>query len=161
MHFALPDSPDSTRSTLGRSRVRGRHVLEFALLTLLAATISWQPVFPSAAQAADDKGTSRPESAVDANIAPGDDFFAYANGGWLKATALPAGKERWGARDQLEEMTRRRIAELLETASAAPAGSAARKVADFYAAYVNETAIEARGLASLKPVLDRVEKVSD
>jgi predicted metalloendopeptidase len=101
------------------------------------------------------------QSTVDASISPGDDFFAYANGGWLKATALPAGKERWGARDELEELTRRRIAALLDAAGSAPAGSAARKVADFRAAYLNETAIEARGLASLKPLLDRVEKVSD
>ena len=81
----------------------------------------------------------------DASIKPGDDFFAYANGGWLKATAIPAGKERWGARDELEELTRRRIAKLLDDAGAAPAGSAARKVADFRAAYLNEAAIEARG----------------
>ncbi|HSQ32193.1 MAG TPA: M13 family metallopeptidase [Gemmatimonadaceae bacterium] len=94
-------------------------------------------------------------------MTPGDDFFAYANGGWLKATALPAGKERWGARDELEEQARRRVAALIDDASAAPAGSAARKVADFRAAYLNEAAIEARGLASLQPLLDRVEKVSD
>ena len=48
--------------------------LAFAVLTLLAA-------YPAAAQAA------------------GDDFFAYANRDWLEATAIPAGKERWGARD--------------------------------------------------------------
>ena len=90
------------------------------------------------------------EGAVDAGITPGDDFFAYANGGWLKATEIPAGKERWGARNEIEERTRRTIAELLDDASAAPAGSAARKVADFRAAYLNEAAIEARGLASLE-----------
>ena len=98
---------------------------------------------------------------MDASITPGDDFFAYANGAWLKATAIPAGKERWAGRDELEDVTRRRIAALLDAASAAPAGSAARKVADFRAAYLNEAAIEARGLASLQPLLDRVEKVSD
>jgi putative endopeptidase len=130
------------------------HLLAVALPALLAAALSWWPVSQSAAP-------SRLESTVDASIAPGDDFFAYANGGWLKATALPAGRERWGARDELEELTRRRIAALLDDASAAPAGSAARKVADFRAAYSNEAAIEARGLASLEPLLDRVEKVSD
>jgi len=98
---------------------------------------------------------------VDASVKPGDDFFAYANGAWLRATALPAGKERWGARNELEETARRRIVTLLEAAGAAPAGSAARKVADFRAAYRNEAAIEARGLAPLEPLLDRVEKVRD
>ena len=91
----------------------------------------------------------------------GDDFYAYANGAWLKATAIPAGKERWTARDELQELARRRVASLLDAASAAPAGSTARKVRDFYAAYLNEAAIEARGLASLAPLLERVAKVSD
>ena len=98
---------------------------------------------------------------MDANLTPGDDFFAYANGGWLKATAIPAGKERWSNRDELEALSRRRIAELLDAASAAPAGSEARKVADYRAAYLNEAAIEARGLESLRPVFERIEKVSD
>ena len=132
-----------------------------ATCILLAATLSWWPVSPAAAQPADGRRSSRLESTVDATITPGDDFFAYANGGWLKAAVLPAGKERWGARDELEEGTRRRIAALLDAASAAPAGSAERKVADFHAAWLNEAAIEARGLASLQPLLDRIEKVSD
>jgi predicted metalloendopeptidase len=124
-----------------------RFVPAAALLVLMAA-LSW-PTAPSAR---------------DARITAGDDFFAYANRGWLEATALPAGKERWGARDELEDVTRRRIAALVNaagTAGAAPAGSAARKVADFHAAYLNEAAIEARGLASLRPLLDRIEKASN
>ena len=100
-------------------------------------------------------------AAAQAADGPGDDFFAYANSAWLEAAAVPAGKERWGARDELQELTRRRIAKLLDDAGAAPAGSTARKVADFRAAYLNEAAIEARGLASLKPLLDGVGKVSD
>jgi predicted metalloendopeptidase len=94
-------------------------------------------------------------------VNPGDDFFAYANAGWLKATTIPAGRERWGARDELEEQARRRVAALLDAASSAPAGSPARKVADFRAAYLNEAAIEARGLGSLQPLLDRIDKISD
>ena len=108
---------DTNHDTLPRSRAGG-HVPAAALPVLLAAALSWWPASPSAAQAADDRRPSRLESTVDASIIPGDDFFAYANGGWLKATALPAGKERWGARDELEEETRRRIAELLDAASA-------------------------------------------
>ena len=131
------------------------------LAGLLAAALAWWPVFPPVPQADSGHGAPRLESTVDASITPGDDFFAYANGGWLKATAIPAGKERWTNRDELEALSRRRIAELLDAASAAPAGSDARKVADFRAAYLNEAAIEARGLESLRPLLERVEKVSD
>jgi len=149
---------DASCNTLPRRRPDG-HLLAVALPILMAAALAWWHVSLSA-QATNDR---RPqlESTVDASIKPGDDFFAYANGAWLKATAIPAGKQRWGARDELEGLTRRRIAELLDTASAAPAGSAARKVADFRAAYMNEAAIEARGLASLKPLLNQIAELSD
>jgi putative endopeptidase len=138
-----------------------------ALLTLIALTaaLSSSPGSPSALHArdGDDGKPPRPAgvSKADASAAPGDDFFAYANREWLEATALPPGKERWGARDELEALTRRRIAALLDDARLAPPGSAARKVADFYAAYRDEAAIEARGLTSVAPMLDRVAKVSD
>lgn len=130
-----------------------------ALPTLLAATVSWwlaaaRP--PEAPQA-----LPRLESAASAGVSPGDDFFAYANRDWLETTVLPPGKERWGARDELEELARRRIATLLDDARSAPPGSSARKVADFDAAWLNEAAIEARGLASLAPLLGRIEEVSD
>ena len=136
-------------------------LLAVALPILLVAALSWWAASPCAAQAQDGPKPSPLESTVDAGVTPGDDFFAYANGDWLKATAIPAGKQRWGARDELEERSRHRIATLLDSARAAPAGSSARKVADFRAAYLNEAAIEAKGLASLKPLLDRVDDVSN
>jgi predicted metalloendopeptidase len=149
-----------SHNKLVRTRPDG-HVLAVALPILMAAALAWWHVSSSAAQAAGGRTPSRIESTVDASVTPGDDFFAYANGGWLKATALPAGKQRWGTRDELEAQARGRIAELLDNAAAAPAGSAAHKVADFRAAYLNEAAIEAKGLAPLKPLLDRVDNVSD
>jgi putative endopeptidase len=138
-----------------------RFVPAAALSILLAAMFSWWPVPAATPQASDGQTPSRLERTVDASIPPGENFFAYANGAWLRATTLPAGKDRWGARDELEEVTRRRITALLDAASAAPAGSAARKVSDFRAAYLNEAASEARGLASLEPLLDLIEKVPD
>jgi putative endopeptidase len=135
--------------------------LPVALPILMAAALAWWHTSSSAAQAAGGRRASHLESTVDASITPGDDFFGYANGAWLKATALPADKPRWGARNELEEQARHRIAELLDAASAAPAGSAAHKVADFRSAYLNEAAIEAKGLAPLKPLIDQIAKLSD
>src|SRR4029079_17114040 len=57
------------------------------------------------------------EHTVNASIAPGDDFFAYANGAWLKATTIPPGKDRWSARDEINELTRTRLASLLDDAT--------------------------------------------
>jgi predicted metalloendopeptidase len=98
---------------------------------------------------------------VDSSIQPGDDFFSYANGSWLKATQIPAGKERWTTRNEIDELTRQQIAKLLDSAAEEPAGSDARKVGDFRAAYLNESAIEASGLAPLMPQLKRIDAVHD
>jgi putative endopeptidase len=122
-----------------------------APLKLLAAALCWGLACAAAAQ----------DAGVDASIRPGDDFFAYANGGWLEATAIPAGKQRWDARTEIAERTRQRIDQLLADASAAPAGSGARKVADFHAAYLNEAAIEAKGITALKPLFARIERARD
>jgi putative endopeptidase len=109
----------------------------------------------------DSARAQRVEQGVDTSVAPGDDFFAYANGAWLRGTVIPEGKERWGARNEINELARRQIAALLDGAGAAPSGTAARKVADFRAAWLNEAAIEARGIAALRPVLDSVDRVRD
>jgi len=101
------------------------------------------------------------EEGVDASVAPGDDFFRYANGAWLKATEIPAGKPSWGARGDIAERTRQQMQQLLDAAKTAPHGSSARKVADFQSAYLDDAAIEAHGLAPVKPMLARIDAVND
>ncbi len=128
---------------------------------LVAARLMWCPAGKLHAQEVGDLRPSGLIGTVDASIQPGENFFAYANGAWLKATALPAGTERWGARNELEKLASNRIGVLLDEARAAPTGTTARKVADFRKAYLNEAAIEARGLASLKPLLDSIGRVED
>lgn len=99
------------------------------------------------------------EPGVDAAIKPGDDFFGYANGAWLKSTALPTGKLRWTARDEIAALTAQQLSTLLGDGAAAPTGSIARKVADYQAAYLNASAIAAKGATPLKVMLDRVAQV--
>ena len=101
------------------------------------------------------------EQGVDTSVAPGDDFFAFANGAWLKSTVIPDGRDRWGVRNEIEEQTRRQIALLLDEALATAPGSTTRKVADFRAAWLDEGAIEARGIAPLRPILDSIRRVRD
>ncbi len=112
------------------------------------------------AQAPGD-GLSKLERSVDTTIKPGDDFFTYANGAWLRTAVIPAGKERWAVRDEINERTRRQIATLLDDARTSQAGSLARKVADFRSAFLNESAIETKGLAPLAPMLARIDRVGD
>ena len=90
---------------------------------------------------------------MDRSVAPGDDFFAWANGSWMKATEIPADRSSWGSGGEMTERTAKRTAELIAEAakSNAPAGSEARKIGDTYSTFLDEAAIEAKGLAPLKP----------
>jgi putative endopeptidase len=97
------------------------------------------------------------------SVAPGDDFNAYANGGWIKATPIPADKSRYGISTILADETRKRTLALIQ--ESAGAGSAAsgdvRKIADFYASFMDEAAIESKGIAPLKPQLDAIAAIAD
>src|SRR5262245_8600214 len=94
-------------------------------------------------------------------VSPGDDFFAYANGDWLAATALPPGTNRWTDRNEINELARQQVGRLLDDAVAAPPGSLARKVADFRAAWLDTAAIESRGIRPLAPLLDSIGQLRD
>jgi putative endopeptidase len=100
---------------------------------------------------------------IDRNVVPGDDFFGYANGAWLKATEIPADRSTWGAGDILTELTARRTADLIAEAAKGkgPGGSEARKIGDYYAAFMDEATIEAKGLEPLKPTLEKIGAISD
>ena len=100
---------------------------------------------------------------MDRAVAPGDDFFRYANGTWLKNTEIPADSAAWGSAGILEELTSKRTADLIAETAKTPAkeGSDARKIGDTYASFMDEAATEAKGLAPLKPDLDRVAALAD
>ncbi len=100
---------------------------------------------------------------IDRSVVPGDDFFAYANGAWMKSTEIPPDRSSWGSGSILTELTARRTADLIADAakSPGPAGSDARKIGDYYASFMDEAAIEAKGLAPLQPILERVAAISD
>ncbi len=100
---------------------------------------------------------------IDRSVAPGDDFFAYANGAWYKATPIPPDRATYGAGAIVDERTRQRLAELVQEAArgAASASAAERKIGDFYASFMDEAAIEARGLAPVQPKLDAIAAIAD
>jgi predicted metalloendopeptidase len=100
---------------------------------------------------------------MDRSVLPGDDFFSWANGGWVKATEIPADRSSWGSGGEMAERTAKRVAELIAEAarSNAPAGSETRKVGDTYTTFLDEEAIEAKGLAPLRPELARIDAIAD
>jgi len=100
---------------------------------------------------------------IDTAVAPGDDFFAYANGAWIKSTEIPPDRSSWGSGGILAELTAKRTADLIAEAAktSAPEGSEARKIGDTYNTFMNEAGIEAKGLAPLLPELAAIAAISD
>ncbi|HEU0044697.1 M13 family metallopeptidase [Sphingomonas sp.] len=87
---------------------------------------------------------------MDRTIAPGDDFFGYAGGTWVRNTPVPADKGSYGAFDTLADLSRERTRGILE----ANRGS---KIGQAYATYLDTSGIEAKGLAPAKPWLDKIK----
>ncbi|HTA47132.1 MAG TPA: M13 family metallopeptidase [Bryobacteraceae bacterium] len=100
---------------------------------------------------------------MDTSVAPGDDFSAYANGAWIKATPIPPDKASYGTGSILADETRQRLRDLIQNAAktGSPANSNARMVGDFYSSFMDEAGIEAKGLAPLKPQLDAITAVAN
>ncbi len=100
---------------------------------------------------------------MDPSVRPGDDFFRYANGTWLRTTEIPADRSTYGLDARLSEQANLRTRSLLEDASksAAPAGSDERKIGDYYAAFMDEAAIEAKGLDPLRRQLGAIASIRD
>jgi predicted metalloendopeptidase len=99
---------------------------------------------------------------MDRAVRPGDDFFAFANGTWVKKTPIPADRSSYGIDTQVEEVTAQRTADLIAATAAgqAAAGSEAQKIADYYASFMDVAAIDAKGLAPLQPTLDRIAAIA-
>jgi len=108
-------------------------------------------------------GTGIDLPGMDRAVAPGVDFFAYANGSWLKQTSIPPDRASYGTGAVVAELTERRTVELIRNASrsSAPAGSELRKVGDYYASFMDEAAIEAAGLRPLAAKLERIAAIAD
>lgn len=100
---------------------------------------------------------------MDPSVAPGDDFYRYANGGWLDRNPVPAEFSSYGVGREVHERNQVILRAILEEAAAAgaPAGSTLQQLGDFYASGLDEARIEALGIAPLAPFLARIDAVRD
>ncbi len=99
---------------------------------------------------------------VDSATKPGDDFFQYVNGAWLEATPIPPDRSSTSDAAVLSEQADQRTREIIEgTARDAKATADARKVADFYNAFMDEASIEKLGLKPLEAQLRRIAAIHD
>jgi endothelin-converting enzyme/putative endopeptidase len=97
-------------------------------------------------------------AAMDTTVKPGDDFYRYVNGTWVSTFQMPADKARYGIFDALRDKAEIDVRTLLDTLATTPpaAGSVQQKVTDLYGSWMDEAAIEARGIEPLKADLDAI-----
>jgi putative endopeptidase len=136
-----------------------------ACATRLAGDASPAPTTPAASAAPASATPPAPRPAIgdfgfdmtgmDRTVAPGDDFYAYANGSWAKNTAIPADKSNYGMFTVLDDLSKQRTQAILDEAKDDPAS----KIGNAYAAYLDTATVEAKGLTPIRPWLDVIKAV--
>ncbi|WP_461451806.1 M13 family metallopeptidase [Mucilaginibacter sp.] len=101
---------------------------------------------------------------MDLSIKPGDDFYDYANGTWIKDNPIPAKETRWGSFNRLGQDNTTKLKNLLKEVSATsetqPKGSLKQRVGDLYASGMDSVLIEKVGYTPIVPDLKRIDKIS-
>ncbi|MEO6583924.1 MAG: M13 family metallopeptidase [Ferruginibacter sp.] len=129
------------------------------MLTIIFTTFSSKD---SAGQSKPSKRKYIDKANMDLSVKPGDNFFQYANGTWLKQNPVPASKTRWGSFDLLRDESSARLKDLLLDASANKSPDRATgMIGNFYANAMDSIAIEAKGFQPIQQDLDRIASISD
>lgn len=103
------------------------------------------------------------KAGMDTTVKPGDNFFLYANGKWMKNTEIPKTETGWGSFYTLYNDNLKNLKNILENASKAKAakGSAEQKVGDFYTSGMDTLTIEKLGIEPIKPLLSKIDKIKN
>jgi putative endopeptidase len=100
---------------------------------------------------------------MDRSVVPGANFFAYANGTWLRANEIPPDLSSYGSWDVIEQLVERRLADLIQRPDkgAQTTSSAIRLIRDYYTGFMDEARIERQGLRPLDPTLQAIGAISN
>jgi len=158
----IPEPPDpgarpQNRSLRPAARARRAPLVALAGALLLPLLSPIAPAAPSLPPELDPLVRN-----LDPGVRPGDDFFLYANGSWLRTHPIPASEQSWGIAKEVQEELYGQLRAICEAAAArtdAPRGSLEQKIGDFWAAGMDSTAIEQAGIEPLRPELDRIAAV--
>jgi putative endopeptidase len=127
----------------------------FGILSVFAICFSVIAVVP---------GPTLDLASIESSVSPGDDFYRYANGGWLARNPIPPEFSIWGGFVELAERNRAILHEILEKAADADSlakaepGSVQQKLGDFYASGMDETTVNREGISPLQTELRRIDQ---
>jgi putative endopeptidase len=142
-------------------------VIAFALATTILAGCASQPpvsvpvaTAPASVTVAAAPAATKPQygtfgfdlAGMDRNVAPGDNFYQFANGTWAKNTPIPSDKPNYGAFNFLDDLSHTRTQQILEQAKSDPNS----KIGTAYATYLDTASIDAKGLAPIEPWLKQI-----
>lgn len=98
---------------------------------------------------------------MDLSVKPGDNFYLYANGDWIKNNPVPASKTRWGSFDELRQTSLDRLRLLVEDAEKNTSKSSLyQRVGDLYAAAMDSAALEKLGYTPIKSKLEDLDAIT-
>ena len=100
-------------------------------------------------------------SHIDTTVHPGDDFFSYANGGWLKNNPIPNSESGWGIFNLVADENYTQIKRISEEASAnnSAKGTPQQQIGDFFYCGMDSLSIEKNGITPLKEELSKIEAI--
>jgi len=132
-------------------------------------SIRWCALLSLALCAVCSAQTSQPHKAgfsvdnIDKLVDPCTDFYQYACGNWIKNTQIPPDRPDMDSFGEVEEQNLLVLRDILEKASKGGAERDAidQKIGDYYGACMDESAVEAKGIAPLKPELDQIAAAQD
>ena len=131
--------------------------LLFSALSIMAVTVTYSSFAQTKSIIFIDPAN------MDKSVKPGDDFYKYAGGTWMKNNPVPAKETRWGSFNILRDFNANAINKVIETAVAdkkAAAGSVTKRVADFYSSGMDTVAIEKRGYFPIDNMLKEVAAIN-
>jgi putative endopeptidase len=130
-------------------------VVAFAFFCVVSLATAQQPAVTTYTPALD-------VTAMDRNIDPCADFFAYSCGGWLKKNPIPPDQSTWDTYSKMQDENLVQLRGILEAAAVPdPKRNAVdQKIGDYYATCTDEKAIDAKGADPLKPSLEQIAKIS-
>jgi predicted metalloendopeptidase len=136
-------------------------LLFVSALALTAAACQRGEENPVAATKASASGIDL--TAMDKSVKPGDDFFAYANGNWVKKAEIPADRSSIGGFYLADQQREKNSVELFDSILKADAAADTDqgRIANYYKAYLNTAEIDKRGMAPAKADLDAIAAISD